>query len=137
MDTAPLLSSSLSTSGRAEGWGSSPRLQGAGSGTKGPLSLFPIQGVPLHVRGAYLVGLPRQARHHGPGGEWGCPAEWLRGPSLSGLPILPGGGFVFWEPGLDPAAVAAEPASRGSEELNRVNPNPSFRRVLSLASSSA
>lgn len=49
MDTAPLLSSSPSTSGRAEGGGVLARAAGAGAVTKGPLSLLPAQGVPLHV----------------------------------------------------------------------------------------
>lgn len=30
----------------------------------------PPQGVPLHIRGSHLAGLPRQARHHGPGGRF-------------------------------------------------------------------
>lgn len=85
VDTAPpLLSSSPSTSGRALGWGPRARLQGIRPVTTGPLSPLPTQGVPLHVRGAHLAGLPRQARHHGPGGKRGCQ-----------VPILPRCGLLF------------------------------------------
>lgn len=45
---------------------------------------FSLQGVPLHIRGAHLPGLPWQACHRGPGGEWahqaGC--ELVSGSSI-------------------------------------------------------